>query len=285
MLDGKNRTSDLLSTPRRRHREADVNSDLQMLGLRLRQARMRCGLAQRQAADALGVSYQQIQKFEAGADRISAQALFKLAHLFDVGVAFFADETVRDANTIERILLARMTAVFDSLKDVADRELVLALATRLASAGSARDEEPAPVRAAAAPVAGAKRVLLVDDDADSLRVTAAMIRRAGFDVVVAPSGDVALTLLADETARFDALVTDHAMPGLSGLELVKIVLDSHPSLPALVVTGYGRDADLGELPPEVGVLSKPFSRADLVGRVSVMTRTAQEDARPSRSNQ
>ena len=210
--------------------------------------------------------------------------MFKLARLFEVGVAFFADETVRDANAAERLLLARMTAVFGSLKGVADRELVLSLANRLAAAGSAPDETPVSVRSASVTLAGAKRVLLVDDDADSLRVTAAMIRRAGFEVVVASSGDVALTLLADESARFDALVTDHAMPGLSGLELIKVVCDSHPDLPALVVTGYGRDADLGELPRAIGVLSKPFSRAELVERVTAMMNVAHNNALHSRED-
>ena len=254
-----------------------------MLGLRLRQARMQSGLAQRQVADALAVSYQQIQKFEAGSDRISAQALFKLAHLFGVGLGFFADETVCDANSAERLLSARMTAVFDSLANVADKELLFSIASRLAAALPTREEPTPATQGPAVTVAGVARILLVDDDADALRVTAAMLRRSGCDVTVASNGDVALSVLADTAVPFDGLVTDHAMPGLSGLELVKLVSDSNPNLPCLVVTGYGRDADLTQLPPEVRLLSKPFSRADLIERVAAMTskalRPQQEAAR------
>jgi transcriptional regulator with XRE-family HTH domain len=58
---------------------------------RLRAARMQRGVSQGSAADAIGVSFQQVQKYEKGTNRISASKLFELACLYDVPIQrFFA---------------------------------------------------------------------------------------------------------------------------------------------------------------------------------------------------
>jgi transcriptional regulator with XRE-family HTH domain len=61
----------------------------QLVGERIRARRTELGLTQEQLADALGVSYQQIQKYETGANRISAGRLFEIARKLDVDLAFF----------------------------------------------------------------------------------------------------------------------------------------------------------------------------------------------------
>lgn len=109
---------------------------------------------------------------------------------------------------------------------------------------------------------GRGRILVVDDDLDVGRVTSAFLCKAGYDVITVGSGDEALAKLS-ANLLFDALVTDYAMPGMNGADLVK----SSPSLPALLITGYAGAEGLDCLPPNVTILRKPFQREDLVSRV------------------
>ena len=116
------------------------------------------------------------------------------------------------------------------------------------------------------------QVLYVDDAADARCMIGMMLRRAGFAVTLAASGDEALGLLA-AGGQFAALVTDYAMPGLDGLALVELALDRDPSLPALIVTGYVRDAEFDRLPAHVQVLTKPFTRVEFVQQVEILVRS------------
>lgn len=59
------------------------------VGSRLRLARMATGLTQGKIGEALGISTQQVQKYEKGVNRLGASKLFRLAHLLDVSVGFF----------------------------------------------------------------------------------------------------------------------------------------------------------------------------------------------------
>jgi CheY-like chemotaxis protein len=176
----------------------------------------------------------------------------------------------------------RMMVLFSVLGN-RDRDMLLAFAARLAQgkpvAGETSAYRPAPRRTGYAgksvePVGGrlgAARVLLVDDDPDSLRITRAMLRKCGFEVTIAASGDEALALM-DSEASFDVLVTDYAMPGLNGLGLIELAQEREPHLPSLVVTAYGNDIATGRLPAGVKVLAKPFTRAEFVERIRALTR-------------
>ena len=66
------------------------NIDLH-LGKRLRRRRRLLGLTQQQLADAVGVRFQQIQKYECGANKISAARLWKLSQALDVPIGYFYD--------------------------------------------------------------------------------------------------------------------------------------------------------------------------------------------------
>ena len=83
-----------------------VGNDIDLhLGKRLRRRRRLLGLTQQQLADAVGVRFQQIQKYECGANRISAARLWALSEALEVPVGYFydglADVSHRDA-TAER---------------------------------------------------------------------------------------------------------------------------------------------------------------------------------------
>ncbi|MCQ9155499.1 ATP-binding response regulator [Acidomonas methanolica] len=112
------------------------------------------------------------------------------------------------------------------------------------------------------------RILVVDDE-DSVRlVTEHFLRQDGHDVVTARDGAEALALV-ENGERFDLVVLDLMMPGMSGRECGEALARVAPSLPVLYVSGY---ADPGSLPGDAFVLDKPFTpqtlRAALVETLS-----------------
>jgi CheY-like chemotaxis protein len=109
-------------------------------------------------------------------------------------------------------------------------------------------------------------ILLVDDAADVLVSVGAFLAHAGFAVERASSGDEALQLIARDR-RIDVLVTDFAMPGLNGTELISQAKQLRPNLKALVITGYPNADGLAELPPRTKILCKPFRRDTLIAGV------------------
>ena len=72
------------------------------VGDRIRRRRIMMGYTQEQLADSLEISYQQIQKYETGANRVSAGRLFQIAECLETEVAFFFDGlTVRSSGPVE----------------------------------------------------------------------------------------------------------------------------------------------------------------------------------------
>ncbi|MBL0935199.1 MAG: PAS domain S-box protein [Rhizobiaceae bacterium] len=107
---------------------------------------------------------------------------------------------------------------------------------------------------------GALRVLAVDDDALVLMNTTAMLEDLGHVVTEAFSGDAALELMR-EGQEFDLVITDHAMPKMTGMELAEALRAHWPRLPIVVATGYAElpQGNVLNLPK----LSKPFDQAQL----------------------
>jgi transcriptional regulator with XRE-family HTH domain len=69
------------------------------VGARLRQRRMLLGISQEQLADMLGLTFQQVQKYERGTNRISASRLFQLARTLDTPITWFFEEIDSDNPT------------------------------------------------------------------------------------------------------------------------------------------------------------------------------------------
>ena len=115
-------------------------------------------------------------------------------------------------------------------------------------------------------VHGHGRVLVVDDDPDVGRVVAAFLSKAGFDVTMVSGGNKALAKLG-ANLTFDVLVTDYAMQGMNGADVVLQARELHPALPALIITGYAGAEGLDLLPSDVAILRKPFDRKDLARKV------------------
>ena len=79
--------------------------------------------------------------------------------------------------------------------------------------------------------------LLIVDDMEAMRLALTKcLQLSGYQVHSATSGGEALELLRSQ--RFDLLLTDQSMPGLSGLELTDAVARMHPDMPIVVLTGH-----------------------------------------------
>jgi len=103
-------------------------------------------------------------------------------------------------------------------------------------------------------------VLAVDDDILVRMGTVAMLEDLGHTVREANSGEEALNILAQGT-KIDLVVTDQAMPRMTGVQLAEAILASQPNLPIILATGYAElPTGLGSILPR---LSKPFSQEQL----------------------
>jgi PAS domain S-box-containing protein len=135
----------------------------------------------------------------------------------------------------------------------------------LPCAPAAAAEPPAPAVSKAQPSVGTRVVMVVDDDPLVLHSAAAMLEDLGHRVIEAVSGKQALSLLAQHP-EVEVLITDHAMPIMTGAELVATVQRIYPSLPVVLATGY---AELPpDLTPDLTRLSKPFTQGELENAIS-----------------
>jgi signal transduction histidine kinase/CheY-like chemotaxis protein len=104
-------------------------------------------------------------------------------------------------------------------------------------------------------------ILVVDDDPLIAASAVDMLEDLGHEVIEANSAKRALEILKSCDRKIDLLMTDHAMPGMTGIELAKQVRMMWPDLPILLATGY---ADLNERDEEaIPRLSKPYLQTDL----------------------
>lgn len=109
-------------------------------------------------------------------------------------------------------------------------------------------------------------VLLVDDDDAVREVCVAMLEDIGWTVVAASGGGEALDLLRGQ--EFAALLTDVAMPGMSGVELAANAREICPDLPVLFASGYADLDSFGKQLSEEVVLKKPYRLTDLAERLA-----------------
>lgn len=111
------------------------------------------------------------------------------------------------------------------------------------------------------------RVLLVDDEEE---LVSALVERLSYRGVMAEyvlNGLDAVKKIIEN--GYDVVVIDLKMPGMSGVEVVKVIREERPELPLLLITGHGSPADqLEELPEGVyDYLAKPINLEDLIEKM------------------
>jgi CheY-like chemotaxis protein len=102
-------------------------------------------------------------------------------------------------------------------------------------------------------------VLLVDDEAHIRAITTEMLIELGFRVHDVASPEAALAAV-DAGLEPDILITDHLMPGMTGVELVYAMQARCPHARALIISGF---AEVESLDPALARLAKPFLQSDL----------------------
>jgi CheY-like chemotaxis protein len=115
------------------------------------------------------------------------------------------------------------------------------------------------------PSARRLRVLAVDDDFLVLMNTEEMLSELGHDVEAVNTAAEALDRL--HARPFDLVVTDQAMPGMTGMELARAIVAAGLSIPVVLATGYSDvppDPELNLVP-----LSKPFRERDLAEAIDL----------------
>ena len=132
---------------------------------------------------------------------------------------------------------------------------------------SAQPPRPASARLARA----SGRVLFVEDDALVRETVVRGLEEAGFEVLVAPSGDQALAML-EAGLDTDVVFSDIVMPGkVSGIDLAELLRERRPRLPVVLATGY---TDQRSKLQGVQVLAKPYEISQLVELLSSLASAA-----------
>jgi CheY-like chemotaxis protein len=119
-------------------------------------------------------------------------------------------------------------------------------------------------------------VLIVDDEAQVCELSAATLRRAGYQVLTAASGREAIEL-ANELNPIDVLLTDLRMPNMNGGELARALSTTHPQLRVIVMSGFADEIlETVDRRAPIARLDKPFTQAALKDAV----RRAVDDLKP-----
>jgi len=106
---------------------------------------------------------------------------------------------------------------------------------------------------------GPLRILLVDDHEEVRATTGAMLEELGHTVAGAANGRDALAVLREGDCDYDLMISDYAMPHVSGTEFLREARELCPDVPALIITGYAEIGAITDRPENVEVLLKPFT--------------------------
>jgi DNA-binding NtrC family response regulator len=122
------------------------------------------------------------------------------------------------------------------------------------------------------------RLLIVDDDPGQRSLLESFLRSQGFLTTVVASGEQALAALRSDT--FAVMISDVRMPGISGLETLRLARKEFPKLPVLLVTAYAdiRDAVGAMRDGALNYLSKPIDLDELLRSVQLATGLARDAA-------
>ena len=111
-------------------------------------------------------------------------------------------------------------------------------------------------------------ILLVDDHSEVRSTTAAVIEDFGHEVLQAANGAEAIEIIVERGCACDLIITDYAMPQISGTEFLRKAHELCPEIPALIITGYAESASIGDGPEGVEILQKPFTPMVLEGAIA-----------------
>ncbi len=227
------------------------------------------------ALEALGERFDALAERRKGEDRAAQEAAEALARRLieaeertttpasDVPLGSPSPEALQMATDA----IGRHYVAADATEHQAIRSACMRLAYTFMAYGLVPKQPVAQQRIEEKPSRVGRHILLVDDVADVLVSVGAFLVNAGYAVRKAANGDEALRIIAGDP-QIEVLITDFAMPGLNGAELIAQARDVRPNLKALMITAYPNADGLAELPPHTMTLVKPFRRAALLAGVN-----------------
>jgi len=124
------------------------------------------------------------------------------------------------------------------------------------------------------------RVLLVDDEEELVETLAERLEIRGIDAEAVTNGEDALRLLLDYT--FDVVLLDVRMPGISGLEVLKLIRRQRPNTQVILITGHGsaEDGENGMHDGAFDYVVKPIDIDTLIGKMRDAAKKSRESVRP-----
>ncbi len=119
---------------------------------------------------------------------------------------------------------------------------------------------------------GREHVLYVDDERILAELGKTMLERLGYDVTLCTDSTAALSFFREHPTRFDVLITDQTMPGMTGFELSRNILQIRPDFPIILCTGFSNLVDEEEAKQAgiKGFIMKPLTKkglAELLAKV------------------
>jgi len=125
------------------------------------------------------------------------------------------------------------------------------------------------VSAPAAALGGTETVLLVEDEDSVRQLVCDTLSTKGYRVLQAENGEAGMAEAARHNGKIDLVISDVVMPGMSGRDMVKQLLESRPGTKVLYLSGYTEDAVISEGSIEKGTafLQKPFTLQSLSRKV------------------
>ncbi len=130
------------------------------------------------------------------------------------------------------------------------------------------------------PTKSGHHILFVDDEEAMVFVVKRILERRGYRVTACDCPDQALAEFTHQPQEFDLVVTDHNMPGTSGLELARKLLDIRPSMPIAIISGFVSD-DLIKRAKALGIdeiIYKPSSVEDICESIAKLIESSASSA-------
>jgi signal transduction histidine kinase/ActR/RegA family two-component response regulator len=132
-------------------------------------------------------------------------------------------------------------------------------------ASARREEKPAPLL-----VKHAANILFIDDEPSAVHMVTIMMTKLGYNIHAEKSPIEALKVFKEQPDKFDLIITDLTMPDMTGLQLTTELHKISPSIPVILMTGYGKVLDHDTPLRHYGIhrlLKKPVKLAQLASAI------------------
>jgi DNA-binding response OmpR family regulator len=130
-----------------------------------------------------------------------------------------------------------------------------------------------------------RRLLLVEDDATLRQALAFNLTREGYEVATAADGESALE--AGRADRLDLILLDVMLPGMSGVEVLRVLRGEGVTTPVIILSAKGDEIDrvVGLKVGADDYVAKPFSRPELLARIEAVLRRQRREPEPAEARQ